>query len=451
MNNLMSKLNTFLVIFKLLFPLRAFRWVVYGSALILALASVLAPLPNMDWLNAVAVASVVLTVVFGAVSVPMQAVSLASSRPFSLLGNSRQWLLLMLVAIGFTFSLAIHWMLAQLYKLGFSSSLLVLWLMVSLILQIGTWLCSRWPGVNGFIFMLNPLFDDFAAQLNEQNPIGVLFALIVSWGIFSIWWLQWKPEKYQMNNMNLPGGELQKRQMERMAASRLMQGKASTWIGARLLGFSDSLGVLVRRMLGSLALLVLIPVLMFFFIGLEKLLIFCQVGMAILLFPMAGVIAQATAANLFRNLRAIWLCSPGGRSDLFTITGRIYMREVGSWTLLTLALTIMLEIALGGWKGLESWALMLLSILLLQILVFYTAWFIYQRKAASMTWLNWVCVGIFLGWLYSVAATGLLFPLPFDLQGISTLWVWLPELVAIVLMHRKVRQQFAAINLMRAV
>ncbi len=447
MKNLTGKMNTLLVVFKLLFPLRVFRWVVYGSVVMLALASLL----NLEWLIAVAAGCILLTVFFGAVCVPMQAASLASSRPFSLLGNSRQWLLLMLMLIGVVFSLAIQWVLAHLDRLGFIASLPVLWLMVSLVLQSGAWICSRWPGFNGFIFMLNPLFDDIAAQLHEQNPIGVVVALIVSWGVFSIWWLQWKPEKYQINNMNLPSGELQKRQMEGMAASRLMQGKASSWIGARLLGFSDSWSVLARRMFGSLALVVFILVPITILIGIDKFLPFLQVSTPILLLTLSGVIAQTTATKLYRNIRVIWLCSSGGRSDLIAITRRIYMREVGSWTFLTVVIAMMVEIASGGWKGAESWGLMLFSIILLQVLLFYTAWFIYQRKAASVMWLSWVCGGVFLAWLCSIIATGFLFPLPFELQGISNLWVWMPELLAIVLIHSKVHRQFAAINLLRAV
>ncbi len=127
------------------------------------------------------------------------------------------------------------------------------------------------------------------------------------------------------------------------------------------------------------------------------------------------------------------------------------MREVGSWTFLTVVIAMMVEIASGGWKGAESWGLMLFSIILLQVLLFYTAWFIYQRKAASVMWLSWVCAGVFLAWLCSIIATGFLFPLPFELQGISNLWVWMPELLAIVLIHSKVHRQFAAINLLRAV
>lgn len=72
-------------------------------------------------------------------------------------------------------------------------------------------------------------------------------------------------------------------------------------------------------------------------------------------------------------------------------------------------------------------------------------------KTASLVWCNWICIGIFLTWLYTLAATGLLFPLPFDWQGISTLWVWVPELLAIAALHKKVRAGFFNMDLLRVV
>lgn len=443
-------LHNLAIFWKLLFPLRVVRWVVSFSLVYSLVAPVLGTLLGVEWITALGIAGVVMSLFVSLLIMPMQAIALASCRPFGLLGNSRRWLLLVIIATAFMFGMASYWALGALPKVSLAPSILVLWLMVSLWLQVSIWLCSRWQGMHGFIFVLNAFFADIYSWLNESHPIGLLSTLIASWIIFSYWWLHWMPAKYRSNNMLLPNGELHRQQMEAFSASRWMAGGARSWVGARLLGYSDSWSALVKRILFTLVLVRIAPVPLFMFMEMEKIVALLQVGTVIFLMVAAGGVAQGTAANLFRNLRSSWLCSAGSHTDLFSLTWRVFFREVGPWSLVMVLLAVMLELISGGWRGYQTWGIFLLSISLQQILVFLLVLFIYQRKAASIFWCNWICTLIFLVWLYSVCATGLLFPLPFDWQGISTLWVWLPELFGIAVLYPKVRQGFSTMNFLRA-
>lgn len=437
------------IVFKVLFPLRVVRWLLWFSVLAMVLAHVLVPVMGWDWVKALAFAGIILSAFVSFVVLPYQVIALATSRPITLLGNSRRWLLLVIALMGFLFSLACYWPISALPQMAPSLSLLVVMLMVSGLLQLSIWISSRWPGMHGFIFMANMTFGHIALWLSERHPIGLLVALIASWGMFAHWWLHWQPVKYQAGNLFLSSAELQKRQAEGILSSRMMSGRAYTWHGSRLLGAPDSWHARGKRAFSVLAILILLSIPFFVVMEHEKFIPLIQFGAVIFLLVMAGAVSQGIASNFFRNLRSIWLCPTGDRANLFSLVSRCYLRESAPWGLLLFAVAIALELTFGTWRGAGTWLVFLLSVAMIQTLIFYLVWFVYQTTAASFLWCNWVCGLVFLAWLYSICATGLLFPLPFDWQGISTLWVWLPELLAIVVLHKKVRTGFSNMDLLR--
>ena len=439
------------VLFKVLFPLRVVRWLFWFSLLSIALAQLLVPLMGWDWFNGIAMIGIFLSVFVSFVIIPFQVIALATSRPITLLGNNRRWLLVAIMVMGLLFSLAIYWSINKVPQLGHPVSLLVVWLMVSVLLQLTVWICSRWAGVHGFIFILNATFGHIALWLNERHPTELLITLVVSWALFSYWWLHWQPIKYQSSNIFMSGMELQKRQAESIFGSRMMSGVGHSWVGSRLLGAPDGWFARCKRALSALSILIFFPLPFFMVMEPQKFMPLIQFGAVIFLLVMAGAVSQGIASSFFRNVRSIWLCNSGDRASLFSTAWRCYLRESGPWTLSLIALAMVVEIIFSSWRGIEIWLLFLLSITLIQTLAFYLVWFIYQKTAASFLWCSWVCGLVFLAWLYLICATGLLFPLPFEWQGISTLWIWAPELLAIAVLHKKVRAGFSNMDLLRVV
>lgn len=449
MSNLSRCRSAAAIVFKVLFPLRVVRWLLWFSLVSIVLAQVLVPLLGWDWVKALAFACIFLSAFVSFVVVPFQLIALATSRPIRLLGNSRRWLLIVIAGMSLLFSLACYWSISALPQSTFFISLLVVWLMVSVLFLLSMWICSRWPGMHGFIFMANMTFAHIALWLSERHPVGLLIALIASWGVFAYWWLNWQPVKYQAGNLFLSSAELQKRQAEGVLSSRMMSGRAHSWHGSRLLGAPDGWHARGKRAFSVLAILILFPLPFFIAMEREKFIPLIQFGAVIFLLVMAGAVSQGIASSFFRNLRSIWLSTTGDRACLFSYAWRCYLRESGPWALSLVAFAMALELVFGNWRGAETWLLFMLAVALIQALIFYLVWFIYQKTEASFLWCNWVCGLVFLAWLYCICATGLLFPLPFEWQGISTLWIWVPELLAIAALHKKVRAGFCNMDLLR--
>lgn len=450
MNATRHCLSTLGILFKVFFPLTLLRWLLVLSLASWLFALILIPLSGWDWLNAIVVVAILITLLVGFVILPAQLIALASSRPIILLGNSRKKLLVALIAIGFLFSLAFYWLLNIVNQSGYLPSLLVIWLMISVLLQWSVWICSRWQGVHGFIFILNTIFVHVALWLDDHHPLMLLIALVASWAGFAYWWMRWRPVKYQSTNLILSVAELQKRRLERGGGLHVISGRARTWLGSRLLGAPDGHSARARRIGGALAMAMLFPIPFLFVMELEKSIAVIKYASLFFLIVMTLGVSKTIAGSFFRNMRCIWLYSASDRRNLFSLVWWAYWREILPWTAASIMLATALDLIFGVWRGAEILLLIIGSILLMQSLIFYLTWFIYQRTSAGFSWWSWVCSLMCLVWFFTAFSTGLLMDLPFEFQGISHVWLWAPELVAIAALHKKVRNGFTKMDLLRA-
>jgi len=441
------------VLFKLIIPLGVLRFIAMLSMLLWPLGFLLEWQFGWLWIQ-IPAAIGGFVVLLGMVFVlPSQVITLASSRPVSLLSNLRQLLFWCVAISSLLLSLTIYWAFSfSPWSSGFPSLLLVIWLIVSWGLQLCVLLCSRWNGSQGFIFLLNILLDDLARWLSEFNP-GILVAvMVVSWALFSQWWSRWRPVKYQPNLYLLGGSEAQKLQLERQGSSPWFTGYASSWIGSRLSGVPDNWRSVSKRMLVCAFFLSLVTVPSYLIMNvnveqLQKIILevsrFCVI--------LTGVFALGVATSFYRNLRTVWLFTSGGRSQLFPLVWRFYWRAIMPWSVLLLGLAFAIELILGEWRGWGDWLLTLCAILLFQTLLFHLIWLVYQKTNASLMWCNWVSFILLVVWICTIVAAGLVFSLPFGWKGISPLWVVIPEAVVLLLIHKRVRSGFTAINFMRVV
>lgn len=448
----MNRYTTFIaLLFKLLFPFGLLRLLVVLSIVAFFPAMVAQWLLGWEWILVVAVVGMCVALLPIVITLPSQVIALASNRPVNLLGNVRRGLLLCQVVASLLLGIIICWLFSFTpFWSTLGSPFLVLWLMVSVLMQFNTWVCSRWPGVHGLIFMFNMLFDDIARWLGAFHPASLILFLLASWAIFSGWWFRWQPTKYRANMFLWSAQEVQTFHTERQTYSRWLSGQARSWVGTRLAGMSDGWTSISKRILLIVSLFSLMLIPCYLLLGAEQLQDLMLMGSRFMVIVI-GIVAHGIAAGFYRNIRSIWLFSSVSREQLFFLLLREYWRWISPWTFLFIVIAVVSELALGESANIINCFLLFGSTLLFQVLLFHVILFVYQKTSASFNACTWAGMSLFIVWFYSVCAAGMIFPLPFDWQGISPLWLFLPEIAALLLLHRRVRNGFASMNLLRTV
>ncbi|HSC66512.1 MAG TPA: hypothetical protein VLC79_02390 [Cellvibrio sp.] len=438
--------------FKLLLPLNVLRWT-FGIIVILwVLAVMMQGATEWDLLLAIAVTITALNIFLLLLLVPNQVMALASSRPVCLLGDNRRWLLSFMFVLAAVGSWVFYWSITFKEEPSEGLSLiLVISLIVSLLLQSSVFICSRWPNTQGFIFALSGIWVKVGIGLLAQNPLLLLLGWLVSWIIFSYWWLHWRPKKYQSNALVTVINNSQQAAAARNAGSLFQSGKADSWLGSRFFGAADGWRSRTQPwIIGGIVFLVA-PIPALVVMGREQFAIFIHSALILMVMFFVATVAQGVAGQFARNLRHVWLYSPGSRQHLLSFARRLYAREMGLFSLVCVVLGIATELIWGHWRGAEIWLYSAVSLLLVNAVSFYVAWWVYLRSRGSLLWCNWGGGIAVLLLITLFVATGLLFPLPFNWQGISLVWVWLSQVILIGMLHRSVQLRFGRISFARAV
>ena len=435
--------------FKLLLPLNVLRWVFAVTAVVWAVALWLRA---SDWgfLLAIAAAVTGLMTFLLLMLIPNQVIALASSRPVSLLGNSRHTLLIFLFLVSTIISLVLHCSLTFSEDLKtIPSSIFVVLVMISLLLQVSVLIGSFWPNAQFLVLMSSWLWLQIATWLTTQNPLLLVLVWCLAWLCFSRWWLQWQPKKYQPNFMVAAINDAQQAAAARNAGFLFQSGDADTWLGSRFFGAPDGWRSRSKRLFISGFILLLTPIPLYWFMGelqFEALIRYVLIPFVMF---MSVSIAQEMASNFIRNLHSVWLYFPDGRSAMLSIAWRLYVREVGFSTLLIFGLGLVIELVWMGVRELEIWVYSLLTTVLINTASFYLAWWVYLRSQGSLFWWNFTGSVAVMILIALFVATGLLFPLPFDWKGIAIVWTWLPQLILIALLYKSVRSGFSRMNFVR--
>lgn len=437
--------------FKLLLPLNVLRWVVVITAVVWGVALWLRA---SDWgfLLAIAAAITVLMTFLLLMLIPNQVIALASSRPVSLLGNSRHTLLIFLFLVSTIISLVLHWSLTFSEDLKTIPSLIfVVLVMISLLLQVSVLIGSFWPNAQFLVLMSSWLWLQIATWLTTQNPLLLVLAWCLGWLCFSRWWLQWQPKKYQPNFMVAAINDAQQAAAARNAGFLFQSGHAYTWLGSRFFGVPDGWRSRSRRLLISGFIFLLAPIPLYWFMGKFQLEALIRYVLIPFVMFMSVSIAQGIASNFIRNLHSVWLYFPGRRSAILSIAWKLYVREVGFSILLTFGLGLVIELLWMEMRELEIWACSLLTTVLMNTTSFYLAWCVYLRSKGSLFWCNFIGGVVVMVLMLLFLATELLFPLPFDWKGISIAWILLAQLILIALLYKSVRSGFSRMSFVRVV
>lgn len=447
----MSEGNTYadkgVIVFKLLFPSVILRWIV---ALMLATFFVAFALTEfLQWglSGAIGLIACINLGLICALTIPTQMVALASSRTASYLGNTRSLLLFFLLVFSVLVSLVICWGW-DFTQLNHYSPLMLLgvWWMPSLMLQLSVWLCSRQPGAHLFLLVFNMILDDVSRWFEVLNPLLIAFTLLMSWVVFAYWWINWRPGKYKVNPFFIGMIARHKMRWEQHSNSWFYAGPGKSWLGSRLVGMPDGWVARSKRFFPRVLIAALGFIPGYIFMGDAWLKGFGHLFIS----SLSVLMVPAVLSNYSLNLRRIWLYSSGSRNEFFSLLQKCFWFDLIPISLVSIFITFNLDLFSGSWRGAESWLYFLLSALLLQLLAFHVFWWVYQRTQSSLVWCNVVCGGLVLWWYLMSMATGFLLKLPFAWQGISPLWIVIPELVLLALFYKPVRSGFARVNFARA-
>ena len=436
------------VLFKTIVPLRALRPLLIIFAFIWIAGKLLASFYDYAWAAAFAPLGAMIVFMIIAVALPPQVIALASSRPISLLGDMRKTLLIILftscIALSMMVLLTIntgHWWKAKLNPL-------VVLLLISFLVTLSVWVCSRWSGLHGFIYLPSAYFHYIFEYLNGFHSAFLFAALVVVWATFIRWWFYWKPNKYQVNSGLLTpeqsGQYLAKRQ------AKLLSGRAKSWIGSRLIGVPDGLIVSVKRYLLALGLMSVLMLPGMFLFGKRAPLEFTANILVLLLLLFAFIAAQTIANNIFKNLRYIWLYSPGNREKFFFLVLKRYCLELLSFVFLAVAVAIFIEVFMGAVHPVKSWTHLFVFVLLLFSLIFHSSWFAYQLGDSNLARLI-MSIGALVIWVATIFANGWFFSWVVQWKIVSPVPMLLINLVMLFLINWKVRKSMSHLNFTRMV
>lgn len=444
-----SLVNKAITLLKTLFPSAVIRWLMLLMVAIVSLGFALTELLAVGLIGIVAGMLGSPLVLIGMVTIPTQMVALASNRTATSFPGLRNILLAVYWLISLVLSVTICWVwdLTQLNHFSLHMFLAV-WLTTSLIFQASVWLCTLSQATHFVLFAVYLMLGDILGWLENFKSFYVVLFILLTWGLFASWWLNWRPAKYKANpffvgtvkNAITPG--------EQKQSSWFYRGNAKSWIGSRLLGAQDTWQRRAKEVLAMPLLLAVwaLPLVVIFpqFSG------HLTLGVRTILFLLASGMGLLVLTNIYRFLPMVWLTGVGKREQLYLIVWRYFWRDIAAGLIAIFSLLLVLELFFGEWSGIKKWALLVALVLLHQCFVFFLVAWLYQKERLFFESF-WIAVLIAQSWFACLLATGLVVGLPFDWQGISVNWLWLPELVLLLLLYLPVRNGFGKINLIRMV
>lgn len=378
-------------------------------------------------------------------SLPSQLLSLVSCRPLRLLFNGRRWLFVFLLAYCVLLSVAAFGALIITAKENIPPSMFAhVFLLLSIIFCVSIWMSSRWAFGREVVFLLCAFWLGKYPQLVIDLSLRDCVCLLsLNWLMFGGWWFKWQPAKHHANLMFFKPTAAQQREIQQRIPLVLVSGHAKTWLGSRLLGAPDGWLRRVKEV-------VLLPLVLSVSL-LPLSLLFPQfawlfnVGVSTTLLLLASGMGLAVLVNLYRFLPMVWLTGVGKREQLFSVLWIWFWREMSVGIVVIFTLLILSEIAFGKWSGFSYWLVLLALVLLHQCLVFFLIGWVYQ-KGKSIVKHFWIGLTVALVWFTGLLAAEFVVTLPFDWQGISVNWLWVSELILLLLLYKTVRQGFAKIE-----
>ncbi len=437
------------LLFKLLLPLNVLRWVFVVTAVFWGLGLWLRD-SDWDFLLAIAAAITGLMTFLLLMLIPNQVIAFASSRPVSLLGNSRHTLLVFLFVASTIISLVFYWSLTFSEDLQAIPSLIfVVLVMISLLLQLSLFMVSHLQNAQFLVLVLSWVWLQIATWLTTQNPLLLVIAWCLGWLCFSRWWLRWQPKKYHPNSMVTVINHAQQGAAARNAGFLFQADHADTWLGSRLFGVPDGWRSRSKRLFIGGFIFLLTPIPICWFMGKFQLEALIRYVLIPFVMYMSVSVAQGLAINFMRNLRHVWLYCPGERQDILSVTWKLYIREVGVWMMLAFGLALVIELVWIKPLEVKILACALVITILINITSFYLTWWVYLRSQGNLLWCNFIGGFAVMVLMALSIATGVLFPLPFDWAGISVVWTWLPQLILVALLYKSVRSGLLKVNFLR--
>lgn len=394
--NIQAMLNQYWrLILVMLLPARYVKWLGTLTLAVLISGAILRFFGHSLVLYIGTAFSLVLLMMVGML-VPGQMLALRSSKQFQYMADLRYKLFFMALAFWCLASLALSAALTTLDPKGFAfpATLAVATMGLSGVAVLFAVVGSYMQTAQGFIplFVWVIFFSAKNTNLFSSTHIATYWLITVClWLGMFVWWFRWQPQKYLVNFMTLPAGEMQRQQMNNtQAMATAFSSVPKTLAGSLLVGASDGIQAWCKRELGQLVFFLLMLGLMFYWIKqIPQNAAGVMVG--IYLFTFICIRGSVIFQHIFRNLYRLWMNSCYSRAEILTfIEVRYFLLLAASLIPVIFVLGLISHYLLDDLLNLIKGAYLLLIGLLICSFSFYLGLFIYLKRAASFLWLNWV-------------------------------------------------------------
>lgn len=391
-----------LLVRALFFPSRWLRWIALVG-LCLALPASLAHALS-GWLPLAVVAGLgdmlmAVSLLVGAIALPSQLVAINSSRQFAFLAVRRASLLLV-----FLFCLGLPsgtvGVLLFFDKPTSWSLFLGVFTLASALLLVGIVLAIQIPMGQNFIFFFAWVWAPLAKAIIQISPLWLVLGGGVIWLLFSVWWLRWRPEKYQASVFGLQQKDMLKWQLEQHKTVGIKKylawinmgvlwgsGKPDSVMGSVLSGVSDGHYALWKKAICGLVIFMTVMIFVRFSNGVNA-----PDFISFLFFYMIYLMSGwAILFAICRNLPRAWLLCKGARPQFFKDVEWHYARllcySLSPLVFFHLVYSLVVASVSLGW--LFAIFLAAYSVLLLTA-AFYLVLMVYARAGLALGWLGFV-------------------------------------------------------------
>lgn len=422
----------------LMFPLRGVRWMAMGVLGLVALGGVLWLLTGSQTPLMLAFLMALPVVMAVIITVPMQMLSLVSSKQFFWMpGLRNKTFSILLLLNGLITLLVILFLELKPNNLSMLNVSAMVFLMLSVISFFVLLSSVYFQKLQPFVFILIWGIGVLVFKYGHSYALLNFGLAILVWLCCYKWWCGWVPHKYFGNYFALSPEKMWQMNGFRSEGIGILRYQSSSaprsLSGTLLTGASDGFTSKIGYELGQLLVIAgLLLVVIFFFPPTSKEHIFKILPFVLFTF----VSARNSQIQLlcYRNLHRIWIYFEGSRSGLFGYLEKQYFLNMVIVCVELLLVLLAINFLFDGVSLHQEFLMFaIISGNLFGTLLFYLGWIIYRKTEANTVWLGWItgcsiAIAIIIIGLNSLSGA--------PNTGFSAYWVETVVILALTLLAR---------------
>jgi hypothetical protein len=378
----------------LMFPLRGVRWIAVGTLGLMVLGGLLLLLTGSPIVLIISVAMCLTVVVAAIIILPMQMLSMVSSKQFFWISGLRNKTFVIIFSLNCLITLLVVLALESkpndLSMINVSAMVFLVTSIVSFFMLLGR---VYFQAFMPFFFagMWGVYFLGFK-WLYDYGLLNFSISIII-WLCFYRWWCGWVPQKFFQNYLALSPDKMLEHQSQSAGVEVFYSWGSSaprSLCGTLLSGVSDGIKSWLKYEMGQI-IVISIMLLVFFFLFRDgpKEIILKILPVIVFTF----VVARNAQVQMlcYRNLSRIWMFFEGPRNGLFPYLEKQCFINMGIVCIELFIMLVAIHFLFDGinfGQGLIVFAVVIGN--LFSALLFYLGWVIYHKTEANTVWLGWI-------------------------------------------------------------